>query len=265
VDDFVIQAGGYAYDGGTDSVASIVRDPAVVNEPGESNLRATIAMARLGGQVHSATSEFFINLIDNTRLDTVDEGFTVFGVVSDAGMSVADDIVMLPRVDGRWTLNAALREIFVALPVLASPVDPPGGFGCFDPFVQPETGFSGWLRALGNSAGNALEPDPLTGGAYYLSKSCDGSGALFPPIAECTTDRRVAYWSNAWLWDDVTRMTCEQIAESDESLAARRDDHHPQVASNLVEITTVSVPEPGQAVLFLSALGSLYALARLRK
>jgi cyclophilin family peptidyl-prolyl cis-trans isomerase len=264
VDDFVIQGGGYAYDGGTDFFASIVRDPAVVNEPGESNLRATIAMARLGGQVHSATSEFFINLIDNTRLDTVDEGFTVFGVVSDAGMSVADDIVMLPGVDGRWALNAALREIFVALPVLASPVDPPSGFGCFDPFVQPEIGSSGWQRALVNIAGNALEPDPLTGGAYYLSKSCDGSGALFPPSVPCTTDRQVAYRGNGW-FPDPTPMTCEQIAESDESLAARRDDHHPQVASNLVEITTVSVPEPGQAVLFLSALGSLYALARLRK
>jgi cyclophilin family peptidyl-prolyl cis-trans isomerase len=263
VDDFVIQAGGYAYDGGTDSVASIVRDPAVVNEPGESNLRATLAMARLGGQVNSATSEFFINLADNTFLDTVDEGFTVFGVVSAAGMSVADDIVMLPRVDGRWALNAELREIFAELPVLALPMDPVGGFGCFDPFVQPETGLSGWQRALLTSAGDALEPDPLTSGAYYLSTSCDGTGALFPPSVPCTTDREVAYRGNEWFLG-ATPMTCEQIAESDESLAARRDDHHPQVASNLVEITTVSVPEPSQGVLFLSALGSLYALALAR-
>jgi cyclophilin family peptidyl-prolyl cis-trans isomerase len=266
VDDFVIQGGGYAYDGGTDSFASIVRDPAVVNEPGESNLRATVAMARFGGQVDSATSEFFINLADNPGLDTVDEGFTVFGVVSDAGMIVADDIGVLPRVDGRWALNTALREIFGELPVLVSLVDPPSGFGCFDPFVQPETGLSGWQRALVNSEGNALVPDPLTGGAYYLSNSCDGSGALFPPSFPCTTDPEVAYRGNGWFLSvPPMTMTCEQIAESDESLAARRDDHHPQVASNLVEITTVSVPEPGQAVLFLSALASLYALARLRK
>ena len=115
-----------------------------------------------------------------------------------------------------------------------------------------------------NSAGDTLELDPLTGWIYYLSKSCDGSGAMFPPSVPCTSDRQVVYQNSlGWFFD--TPMTCEQIAESDESLSARRDDHHPQVASNLVEITTVSVPEPGQAVLFLSALASLYALARLRK
>ena len=86
-DDFVIQGGGYVYDSVSDIFSSIPRDPAVVNEPGESNTRATIAMARIGGQVNSATSEFFINLSDNSFLDTVDEGFTVFGVVGQESMA----------------------------------------------------------------------------------------------------------------------------------------------------------------------------------
>jgi len=265
VDNFVIQGGGYAYDIGTDSFASIERDPAVDSEPGESNLRATIAMARLGGQANSATSEFFINLEDNLNLDAVDGGFTVFGVVADASMNVVDDIGALPRVDGRWTLNSALRETFSELPVLASPTDPPGGLGCFDPSALPAIGPTGWQRALGDSTGNFLEPDPLTGSFYYVSNSCDGSGATAPPSVPCTIDRKVAYkfWNGEFFeWRfDPTPMTCSQIAESEESLATRRDSHHPQVTANLVEVTTVYLPEPTQGMLFLWALGSLFALA----
>jgi cyclophilin family peptidyl-prolyl cis-trans isomerase len=263
VDNFVIQGGGYAYDSGTDSFESIVRDPAVVNEPGESNLRATIAMARMGGQVNSATSEFFINLTDNSFLDTVDEGFTVFGVVAETSMNVVDDIATLSRVEGRWTLNSALRETFGELPVLAAPTDPPGGFGCFDPFALPDTGLGGWIRALIDVTGNFLEPDPLTGALYYLSNSCDGSGATAPPSVPCSTDRDVAYLNvlvNQWQLDP-TPMTCERVAESEESLAARRDFQHPQVTDKLVEVTTIYMPEPTGGVLLLWALGSVCALA----
>lgn len=271
VDNFVIQGGGYTYDEGSDLFASIVRDPAVVNEPGESNLRATIAMARVGGEVNSATSEFFINLADNTRLDTADEGFTVFGVVAEASMNVVNDIATLPRVAGRWALNSALRETFSELPVLVAPTSPPGGFGCFDPFALPENGPSGWLRALVDVSGSVLEPDPLTGGIYYLSSSCDGSGATAPPSVPCETERDVAYafWNivkREWEWQlDPTPMTCERVAESEESLAARRDTHHPLVTANLVEVTTIAMPEPTQGALLLWALGSICGLAWLRE
>jgi cyclophilin family peptidyl-prolyl cis-trans isomerase len=263
VDDFVIQGGGYAYDAGSDTFSSIPRDPAVVNEPGESNLRATIAMARIGGQVNSATSEFFINLSDNTALDTVDEGFTVFGVVGQESMAVTDAIAMRPRVVGNWALNSALRETFDELPVLSEPTDLPGGYGCFDPFVLPQTGSSGWLRALVNLAGNALEPDPTTGGIYYLSDQCDGSGAIAPPTIPCTTEREVVYWSGTWIFD--TPMSCERIAESDESLAARRDYLHPQVTANLVGVTDVYLPGPTETLLLFWGIGGLCGLARLRR
>ena len=122
----------------------------------------------------------------------------------------------------------------------------------------------GWLRALVNIAGTVLESDPLTGAAFFLSNSCDGSAAMAPPSVPCTADRQVAYSSGGWVLDP-TPMTCTQIAESEESLAARRDFQHPQVANSLVEVTTVLViPEPGQGVLFLSALGAIFALARIR-
>ena len=80
VPDFVIQGGGYHAVGG--SYASIPRDPTIPNEPCLSNTRGTLAMARLGGQPDSASSEWFINLVDNLSLDASDGvGFTAFGRV----------------------------------------------------------------------------------------------------------------------------------------------------------------------------------------
>jgi len=263
VDDFVIQGGGYAYDGAADEFSSILRDPAVVNEPGASNLRRTVAMARTSGQVDSATSEFFVNLDDNTFLDTQNEGFTVFGIVGQADMGVVEAIVGLPRVEGNWSLNTGLREIFGELPVLAAPSDPPGGYGCFDPFALPEAGAGGWLRALVNLAGTALEPDPLTGGIYHLSAACDGSGALAPPSAPCTTDRSVAYWGGVWIVG--APMTCARIAESEESLAARRDHRHPQAAAHLVEVDAIYLPEPAQSLGLLWGFGGLCLLGHRRQ
>lgn len=69
----------------------------IKNEAGNGlkNLRGTIAMARTG-IVDSATSQFFINLIDNSFLDHRDEsssgfGYAVFGKVV-GGMDVVDKI-----------------------------------------------------------------------------------------------------------------------------------------------------------------------------
>ncbi len=59
------------------------------------NVRGTIAMARTS-EIHSATSQFFINLEDNDRLDHKDKtqdgfGYAVFGRVT-KGMDVVDRI-----------------------------------------------------------------------------------------------------------------------------------------------------------------------------
>jgi cyclophilin family peptidyl-prolyl cis-trans isomerase len=54
-----------------------------------SNLPGTIAMARLGGQTNSASTHWFFNIADNSFLDKVDGGFTVFGKVV-GGMNVLD-------------------------------------------------------------------------------------------------------------------------------------------------------------------------------
>ena len=65
-----------------------------------SNRRGTIAMAKLGGDPDSATSQWYINLADNgANLDFQNGGFTVFGEVSAASMAVVDAIAALPRIN----------------------------------------------------------------------------------------------------------------------------------------------------------------------
>ena len=82
---FVIQGGGYYIDPEIDFFRPVQTFGTITNEYSVgrtiSNTYGTIAMARQGGKVHSATSQWFINLTNNVFLDTVDEGFTVFGRV----------------------------------------------------------------------------------------------------------------------------------------------------------------------------------------
>jgi peptidyl-prolyl cis-trans isomerase A (cyclophilin A) len=94
---FIIQAGGFSYS--DDQFTLVPTDPAVDNEFNLSNIRGTVAMAKLSENPNSATNQWFINLADNsTNLDNQNGGFTVFGTVS-SGMSVADDIANLVRVN----------------------------------------------------------------------------------------------------------------------------------------------------------------------
>ena len=86
---FVVQGGGYSPDFELRAVGA-----QVVNESGNglSNRRGTIAMARTSDP-HSADSQFYINLVDNTSLDPNPTrwGYTVFGSVV-SGMEVVDEI-----------------------------------------------------------------------------------------------------------------------------------------------------------------------------
>ncbi|MGD9688837.1 MAG: peptidylprolyl isomerase [Phycisphaerales bacterium] len=98
VNNFVIQGGGFTGAPLPSLFTNVTTNPAVLNEPGNTNARGTIAMARVGGQVNSATSQWFINLANNAvPLDTTDGGFTVFGRVLGDGMNVVDAIGALPR------------------------------------------------------------------------------------------------------------------------------------------------------------------------
>ena len=97
VSGFVIQGGGFKRPD-TDGVAPfpIPAFPSVNNEPGNTNTRGTIAMAKLGDQPNSATNQWFFNLGNNaSNLDNQNGGFTVFGRVI-KGLDVMDALAAVP-------------------------------------------------------------------------------------------------------------------------------------------------------------------------
>lgn len=102
---FVIQGGGFNFIDGVLGIVPI--DPAIQNEPGISNTRGTVAMAKVAGDPDSATSQWFINLADNTELDSSNGGFTVFGRVVGDGMNVADQIAALQT----WNAGSAFSDL----------------------------------------------------------------------------------------------------------------------------------------------------------
>ena len=91
IDGFMIQGGGFT----RDMNQKETRKPIMIESMnGLSNARGTIAMARTMDP-NSATSQFFINLVDNDFLDAANAqdrwGYTVFGRVT-KGMDVVDRI-----------------------------------------------------------------------------------------------------------------------------------------------------------------------------
>lgn len=87
---FMVQGGGHLPDMSEKDTMAPIKNEA---KNGLSNKRGTIAMARTN-EVDSATAQFFINVVDNERLDYLDAnhyGYAVFGEVTD-GMDVVDKI-----------------------------------------------------------------------------------------------------------------------------------------------------------------------------
>lgn len=114
-EDFVIQGGGFR----DSDFGAIPQNDPVRNEPGISNLRGTIAVAKLGNQPDSGTNQWFFNLGDNSgNLDSQNGGFTVFGeVLGPDDLAVIDDIASLAIVDASGQGSA-----FGEVPVLDTDV-----------------------------------------------------------------------------------------------------------------------------------------------
>jgi cyclophilin family peptidyl-prolyl cis-trans isomerase len=90
---FMIQGGGFSGDFQQKETRAPVENE---SDNGLSNTRGTVAMARTSDP-HSATSQFFINVVDNPSLNHSSRGwgYTVFGKVV-KGMDVADAISKVP-------------------------------------------------------------------------------------------------------------------------------------------------------------------------
>jgi len=104
---FIVQGGGFV----TDQVAkisSITSNAPVSNEPIYSNIRGTIAMAKLPGDANSATNQWFFNLANNAaNLDDQNGGFTVFGEITGDGMAILDVLAALPT----YNFDGALTDL----------------------------------------------------------------------------------------------------------------------------------------------------------
>ena len=117
---FVIQAGGLDALG-----MSQPARPPIRNEGPDSqlrNLQGTLSMARTA-EPDSATTHFFVNLVDNTRLDfdgPLAPGYAVFGTIITGGEAV-EDIAATPVVpsaqgcEGRPvpTMETVIQDIIV--------------------------------------------------------------------------------------------------------------------------------------------------------
>ena len=148
---FIIQTGGYTFrpaDPLNDPLRPIAEGTGlelvpdgpfspVVNEFNLSNIRGTIAMAKVPAQFEegppcteagpgctlvpgtgadSATREWFINLDNNSEnLDNQNGGFTVFGSVIDDGIAIADEIATYPI---QQFAGSVLGSAFANLPVV---------------------------------------------------------------------------------------------------------------------------------------------------
>jgi cyclophilin family peptidyl-prolyl cis-trans isomerase len=115
---FVIQGGGFTVNNG--AVSSVTTRAPITNEfdSANRNVRGTLSMAQLGGQPSSGTSQWFVNVVDNsTNLDAAKH--TVFGEVIGNGMQVVDSINQISVFD----LNAALNQGALSqTPLVTSPL-----------------------------------------------------------------------------------------------------------------------------------------------
>src|SRR5207237_10004310 len=92
------------------------------NEPGISNKKGTVAMAKAASNPNSATSQWFVNLADNggppANLDTQNGGFAVFGHVTGGGMTTLNAIAAVPIFNFGFHFDCLpLRNYIVSKPI----------------------------------------------------------------------------------------------------------------------------------------------------
>ena len=122
----IIQGGGFVLDG--TELVPIETDAPIDNEfdADNSNVEGTLSMALPAGQPNGGTSQWFINVTDNTELDAALH--TVFGRVIGTGMEIIDQISSFPV----FNMNPVYDEDNGALSTLP--------LNNYTPLTQPITG-----------------------------------------------------------------------------------------------------------------------------
>ena len=182
---FMVQGGGFQLEGNT--IKPVGAQAPVINEPGLSNQRGTVAMAKLDGNPDSATNQWFINLGNNAaNLDQQNGGFTVFGKVLGNGMDVVDGIAALTTYNATALLGGAftnlpLREVELraeSLVLFSSVKQMPVGTEVVDvDFSTGANGFSVGFADLPVDYDSGLYA--LTGGIRPLPAALGGANAMF--------------------------------------------------------------------------------------
>jgi peptidyl-prolyl cis-trans isomerase A (cyclophilin A) len=107
---FMAQGGGFDAQMKQKSVRAPIRNESA---NGLSNRRGTLAMARTADP-DSATAQFFVNVVDNGRLDARggQPGYAVFGEVIE-GMEVVDRIVAVPTTNRGPHANVPVTPVVI--------------------------------------------------------------------------------------------------------------------------------------------------------
>lgn len=113
IKNFMVQGGGFTPGLKEKNTSAPVKNEA---SNGLSNRRGTLAMARTM-EVHSATSQFFINVVDNGFLDyksATDQGYgyCVFGRVI-SGMEVVDSIKSVPTGNSGYFQDVPQKDVII--------------------------------------------------------------------------------------------------------------------------------------------------------
>lgn len=177
VANFIVQSGGFRTDLNA-QVTEVPENPAVANEPVYSNVRGTIAMAKLENDPNSATNQWFINLANNAaNLDGQNGGFTVFGEVTGTGMDVVEAVAALPTF--------AFEPPFEALPLQDfSSTDFTNGLAVDNNHLIIVTAITVIDSTVDSAGAAGLNPTPTTaGGTTPPAADGGGGGGAFSLLA----------------------------------------------------------------------------------
>ncbi len=110
IPNFMIQGGGLTADFGNKEGRAPIQNEA---KNGLKNKRGTLSMARTS-DINSATSQFFINLVDNGFLDhgPRDYGYAVFGRVTE-GMDTVDKIAAVKTGRRKGYQDAPMEDVVI--------------------------------------------------------------------------------------------------------------------------------------------------------
>lgn len=113
IGNFMIQGGGFDTEMNQKKTNATIENE---GKTGQQNKRGTIAMARTSDP-HSATAQFFINVVDNDFLNFSSEtpngwGYCVFGTVTE-GMDVVDKIKKVATTNRSGHQNVPVENVVI--------------------------------------------------------------------------------------------------------------------------------------------------------